>query len=677
MGPMFPRPGEIVVVALSKGPIIARCVEVAKGRVAVDTTRNKIARIPADRVIATLGSTNITDADLEEVKQAAVRIADELDLTDLWELAASEGTPISVTDAAGLVFGAGPGMEHVGGAAIALEVDDLHFRRVDGCYLAQTPQEVEDTIARRRAAERRAAERTVAIETLLAGEAPNEDSIEARRLIAELRSLIVAGDDAPSKGGAGQVLSLIPPGPGEPRRRAFELLVAASLMKADEPIEIEGAGFSPQLPREAEEDAAQIAAADWHPEGRSDLTSLPTVTVDTAGTTDRDDALSAEELDDGRVRVWAHITDVTSLIPPGGPVDAEARLRMATLYTPDLRAPMVPTVLGEKAGSITPGRPVRAVSIAATIDEAGDVADCEISLSVIVSDDALSYADADRILESGEGPVSEVVRRLSLAAGWLRERRIRDGAIMIERPDVSIRLEPGNDGRPRPSIEVYGFGSAARQTVTEMMVLCNRLIASRCAELGIAAIYRVQEEPAAELQDPVPGATAGYDPVAAYRMAGLMAPARLSTQVGRHHGLAIEAYLQATSPLRRFVDLANQRQLVAHLAGFDEPHSTDELAMIGHEAEVQLREIARVEASRRRYWMIRFLEMNWDEGRTDYEAIVLEPERPGRPSTLELTAFPMRVRTPIQGEGAAGDRLMLRLVGLDTWRRTVRLKAVQ
>ena len=57
---------------------------------------------------------------------------------------------------------------------------------------------------------------------------------------------------------------------------------------------------------------------------RRDLRELPTFTVDPVSARDFDDALSAQELGDGRVRVWVHIADVAAHVREGGALDREA-----------------------------------------------------------------------------------------------------------------------------------------------------------------------------------------------------------------------------------------------------------------------------------------------------------------------------------------------------------------
>ena len=100
---------------------------------------------------------------------------------------------------------------------------------------------------------------------------------------------------------------------------------------------------------------------------RIDLTALATITIDDADTQDRDDALSLERLDTEKYRLGIHITDAGALIPQDSVLDEVANLRMASLYIPDRKIPMLPTAVSHNKGSLEAGERRAALSLLADI----------------------------------------------------------------------------------------------------------------------------------------------------------------------------------------------------------------------------------------------------------------------------------------------------------------------
>lgn len=92
---------------------------------------------------------------------------------------------------------------------------------------------------------------------------------------------------------------------------------------------------APEVLRAASE---AVRAEDPHAATRRDLTGLPTFTIDPTTAKDFDDAISAEELTDGRSRIWVHIADVTSFVRPGDAIDRAGRARATSTYLPGLVA---------------------------------------------------------------------------------------------------------------------------------------------------------------------------------------------------------------------------------------------------------------------------------------------------------------------------------------------------
>ena len=90
-------------------------------------------------------------------------------------------------------------------------------------------------------------------------------------------------------------------------------------------------------------------------EDRVDLRDLVTFTIDPETAEDFDDAISVLE-EEGGVRVFVHIADVSAYLPSGVPLDYGAAARAFSTYVPGNVAPMLPPELSEDACSLRPGR---------------------------------------------------------------------------------------------------------------------------------------------------------------------------------------------------------------------------------------------------------------------------------------------------------------------------------
>jgi exoribonuclease-2 len=130
--------------------------------------------------------------------------------------------------------------------------------------------------------------------------------------------------------------------------------------------------------------------------------------------------------------------------------------------------------------------------------------------------------------------------------------------------------------------------SPSRQLVAELMVLSNYAAARWAADNRVPIIYRVQ---------PIVGGD-----YAAQRP-------RLSLHPEFHAGVGLDYYAQASSPIRRYMDLVLQRQLLAALA---QPPSVayqaDELLTVLANAEAAEAEGKELERRAKRYWILRYLE---------------------------------------------------------------------
>ena len=190
--------------------------------------------------------------------------------------------------------------------------------------------------------------------------------------------------------------------------------------------------FDPAVERSAREAAEHPPHGDAGP--RRDLTALPTFTIDPPTARDFDDAISAERLDDGAIRVWVHIADVSAHVPPGSLVDREARRRGTSVYVPGKVEPMLPEALSNVACSLVPGQDRLAVTVELEF-EGATLRRSAFTRSTIRSDARLDYPRVDRIFageEKAEAPWAEPLYAAREAAAALEAARQARGALAVE-----------------------------------------------------------------------------------------------------------------------------------------------------------------------------------------------------------------------------------------------------
>src|SRR6478735_11692456 len=145
-------------------------------------------------------------------------------------------------------------------------------------------------------------------------------------------------------------------------------------------------------------EAAEVAAHPSMPD--VDLTDVPFVTIDPEGSKDLDQAMSLERVGRG-YRVRYAIADVGGFVRPGGAIDVEAHKRGLTIYCPDARVPLTPTVLSEDAASLLAGVDRPAVVWTVELDADGEGTSVEVRRARVRSRAQLSFDDAQRMIDDG------------------------------------------------------------------------------------------------------------------------------------------------------------------------------------------------------------------------------------------------------------------------------------
>lgn len=670
------KQGEVVAARMSGGVTIARVVDAAAGgRVRLALRRKKEARLPSERII--LWTQIIADGEDEvsEFRERCDQIAADMDITDLWEVVSDEQTAFALDDLSELYWGASVSAEQRVALLLCLDRDSLYFESGKGGYTPRTAEAVEETLARRRRQAQNAADADALAVALDRRQLPPTLTPHQEMLMESLRGYAVFGDDYTRSALVKSLLNKMGRKTGDLQRLAFEALVGVGEFSADEPLELVRQEISEAFSDE------QLAAADALDDAelladatRLDLTGVRVVTIDDADTADKDDALSLECIsgesggNDAIYRIGVHITDAGALITPGSVLDEEANRRMATLYIPDGNIPMLPEAVSHDKGSLEAGARRTALSLLADVSSDGEVLDFAVKPSVIVSDAALSYDDADAAIAADDDMLA-LLYELTQA---LKRRREANGAVNVDKPEMQVKVESAD----RIHVRVIDRITPARQMVAECMVLCNSLLATFCRDNDIPASYRSQAAP--DLSDLgaglPPGVEIGEGPLRWYLMMRRFAPAGIGTTAAPHNGLGVPVYIQATSPLRRYPDMVMQRQISHFLSAGEPLYSTDEMASVAARADVQLRTLGKMEAQRRQYWFLKFLSLRKAKGEDlgfdadMYKAVTLENQQ-RRSAMLELVDYPFRVRAQLPDVVKPGDVVVLQLGGVDLWNR--------
>lgn len=320
-------------------------------------------------------------------------------------------------------------------------------------------------------------------------------------------------------------------------------------------------------------------------EPRRDLTHLPAFAIDDTESTDPDDALSVE----GN-RLWVHVADVAAVVGPDSPLDLEARARSASLYLPEGVVTMLPpaatSLFALGLSDISP-----ALSFGLDLQPNGSIAQVEIVPSWIKVT-RLTYDEVETRL------TEEPFRTFQAIAHRNRTRRLAQGAISLDLPEVKVRVKEEQVViEPLPALQ-------SRELVAEAMLLAGEGAARFALERNIPVAFSTQPPP--ESQPAFSEGLAGE-----FALRRTLQRSEMKSVPGPHAALGLPAYVQTTSPLRRYLDLVAHQQLRAYLRGDTLLDASEMLERVGAAAAV-FGSIRGVERASRKHWTLVYLLQNQD-----------------------------------------------------------------
>jgi exoribonuclease-2 len=239
----------------------------------------------------------------------------------------------------------------------------------------------------------------------------------------------------------------------------------------------------------------------------------------------------------------------------------------------------------------------------------GEILDYDIIPSLIKVKQQLTYYDVNIVADENK----EILVLRDIAEKF-RKHRLDAGAVQITVPEINVWL---ND-TSQVTVSKINRESPGRMLISELMIMANWLTAKFLAKHNVPAVFRTQPEPRERLYRGDEGSLFQN-----WMQRKLISRFVLNHQPDWHSGLGLEAYVTATSPIRKYFDLVTQRQVRAVL-GLENPYSSEEINKIIQLLEIPMSQVARIQFGRHRYWLLKYLEKL--VGNKD-EAIVLYKKR--------------------------------------------------
>ncbi len=383
------------------------------------------------------------------------------------------------------------------------------------------------------------------------------------------------------------------------------------------------------------------------------LAAVPAFSIDDSSTTEIDDALSVQGLGTDTVTFGVHIAAPALAIAPGSAVDQVARTRWSTVYMPGHKLTMLPDEVVQ-AYTLVEGRDCPAVSVYFSFDATtlalrqAETRVERVPIAANLRHDQLDAVITEATL-TGEAPADyahagELAFAFRLARHLKAQREVARGKPEnFNRPDYSFKLDgvqgPEPDGSETVTISERKRGSPLDLIVAEAMILANSHWGGWVAECGVPAIYRSQASMAPGIK------------------------VRMGVRPAPHAGMGVKQYAWSTSPLRRYVDLVNQWQIVAcarhgRTAALAAPFKPKDAALFSVISGFDAAYAAynQFQNGLERYWTLRHLEQ---AGIAELDAAVMKD------GLVRAEALPLVFRALGCESLPRGTRVRVRITGTD------------
>jgi exoribonuclease-2 len=357
------------------------------------------------------------------------------------------------------------------------------------------------------------------------------------------------------------------------------------------------------------------------------LSSTQAFSIDSSLTTEIDDAFSVTRLDNGNLQIGIHIAAPALAIAPDSNVDCMARQRLSTVYIPGKKITMLPDSLIESF-SLNEGKMLPVVSLYVESDADFNILGTQTRVERITIASNLRYDlleqqfDLSDLNALDNLPYQKELKALfDFALHWEELR----GKQEINYIDYNFDVVDD-----RIVITERKRGSVLDKIVSELMIFTNTTWATLLSERAPAAVYRTRSE----------------------------GKVKTSLVPEVHEGIGVSQYVWATSPLRRYIDLVNQRQLIAIAQNQPAPYSADNetLNYIKQNFEFVYSQYDEFQKTMERYWCLRWL---LQEAVTDGIVVVIKE------NLVRFEKIPLYTRVIPMPEISPGKSVKVRVSNID------------
>lgn len=572
----------------------------------VENTHGKRSKIKSANVML-----RFAQPGLSEFLAQAEQVAADIDVDFLWE--ASPPDEFNFDVLAQEYFGHAPNPIEAAGALIRLHGSPMHFyKKGKGRYKAAPADALKSALA----------------------------SAEKKRLQAELQARYteqLGTFQLPAEFADKLAMLLYKPDRNTIEVKALEAACAATHLSAAHLLHRCGAIPSTRdyhlnkflfenFPRGT---AFPEVTVEEHPE--LPLATVNAFSIDDASTTEIDDAFSIEKLANSNWRIGIHIAAPALGIAPNSPIDAIAAQRMSTVYMPGDKITMLPDNVVQ-AFTLCADKVCPALSLYAEVNEALEIVGSEsrlerLHIAANLRHDTLEPLFNEDTLAAGklDYTYAPELKLLWDFANKLEAGRGKSADSNAQQTDYTFHIEDDH-----VTIGERRRGSPIDKVVSELMILANSSWGRLLDENEVAGIYRTQNN----------------------------GKVKMSTVAAPHQGLGVAHYAWSSSPLRRYVDLVNQRQLISVLRGEPPAYAKNDTTLFAilRDFDAAYTTYNEFQRNMERYWCLRWLQQ---ERIQQIEAIVL------RENLVKMRNIPLVGRIPSLPELPANTQVTLGIGDID------------